>query len=117
MGWLHLPNEGLAAFDDTIHNLSAARADLALIQEMNGSIDVIERIVTSVDHALTFCMAYDGHGEPMAADAQAAYDEAEAALVALERRLHIRARRRDEFGNQPNFPSVDVDAMTESSQA
>jgi len=117
MDWLRLPHEGLAAFDDTIPSLSAARADLAIIQEMNGSIEIIERVVTTVDHALTFCMAYDGHGEPMAPDAQAAYDDAEAALRALEQKLHIRARRIDEVSNKPNFGDVDVAAIEVASQA
>lgn len=114
MEFLRQPFEGLRDFDDTISGLTAARGDLAMIQEMNGSIEAIETVVEKVDHALTMIMAYDGSGEEMPADAQGAYDDAEYALTMLEKRVGIKVSRKTEIGDKPNWPDADAIATMPS---
>ncbi|BDZ52627.1 hypothetical protein GCM10025867_48680 (plasmid) [Frondihabitans sucicola] len=114
MEFLRQPFEGLRDFDDTISGLQAARGDLAMIQEMNGSIEAIESVVEKVDHALTLIMAYDGSAEQMPADAQGAYDDAEYALATLEKRVGIKVSRKVEIGNKPNWPDAETIATMPS---
>ena len=115
MEFLRQPFEGLRDFDDTISGLTAARGNLAMIQEMNGSIEAFENVVEKVDHALTMIMAYDGSGEQMTADAQGAYDDAEYALSALEQRVGIKVTHVSDISNKPNW--LDAEMLTSTPTA
>ena len=105
MRHVHLPYTGLDAFNGTIKSLVMARNDLALIQQETGRVAVYGNVVEAVDGALSMLLPFDGSGEELPAEAQASLDDAEFALAELEASLHIRARRCESAGQQPNARS------------